>query len=73
MAKSYASLNEIKIALQNRDTTVEKLVKYYLENIKKNAHLNAFNEVFGTEALQRAKVLDIKLKLGTRFPHHPKF
>jgi len=65
MAKSYASLNEIKIALQNRDTTVEKLVKYYLENIKKNAHLNAFNEVFGTEALQRARVLDIKLKLGT--------
>jgi len=65
MAKSYNSLNEIKAALQKRDTTVEKLVKYYLENIKKNAHLNAFNEVFGPEAIQRAREIDTKIKQGT--------
>jgi aspartyl-tRNA(Asn)/glutamyl-tRNA(Gln) amidotransferase subunit A len=65
MAKSYNSLNEIKAALQKRDTTVEKLVKYYLENIRKNAHLNAFNEVFGPEAIQRARDIDNKIKHGT--------
>lgn len=65
MAKSYNSLNEIKAALQKRDTTVEKLVKYYLENIRKNAHLNAFNEVFGPEAIQQARDIDNKIKHGT--------
>jgi aspartyl-tRNA(Asn)/glutamyl-tRNA(Gln) amidotransferase subunit A len=64
MAKSYASLNEIKTALKTGDTTVKKLVKNYLEKIRSNSHLNAFNEVFADEALHRADVLDIKIKQG---------
>ena len=64
MAKSWSSLNEIKTALKNGDTTVKKLVKNYLEKIKDNARLNAFNEVFTSEALLRADVLDIKIKQG---------
>ena len=64
MAKSYSSLNEIKADLLKGNTTVEKLVKYYLENIKKNAHLNVFNEVFDAESLQRAKEIDSKIKAG---------
>jgi aspartyl-tRNA(Asn)/glutamyl-tRNA(Gln) amidotransferase subunit A len=64
MAKKYSSLIEIKGGLQSGEVTVEKLVKYYLENIKTNAHLNAFNEVFGEEALNRAKNIDARIQLG---------
>ena len=64
MAKKYSSLIEIKGGLQSGEVTVEKLVKYYLENIKTNVHLNAFNEVFGEEALNRAKNIDARIQLG---------
>ena len=64
MAKNYSSLIEIKGGLQSGEVTVEKLVKYYLENIKTNVHLNAFNEVFGEEALNRAKNIDARVQLG---------
>jgi len=65
MAKNYSSLIEIKDGLQSGEVTVEKLVKHYLQNIKANAHLNAFNEVFEDEALQQALVVDTKIKQGT--------
>jgi len=65
MAKNYSSLIEIKGGLQSGEVTVEKLVKHYLQNIKANAHLNAFNEVFEDEALQQALVVDAKVKQGT--------
>ena len=64
MAKNYSSLIEIKGGLQSGEVTVEKLVKHYLENIKANAHLNAFNEVFSEEALNRAKNIDARVQLG---------
>jgi aspartyl-tRNA(Asn)/glutamyl-tRNA(Gln) amidotransferase subunit A len=65
MTKFYSSLSEIKSGLQNGKLTVEGLVKNYLSQIELNAHLNAFNEVFDKEALQRAKDLDQRLKKGT--------
>jgi aspartyl-tRNA(Asn)/glutamyl-tRNA(Gln) amidotransferase subunit A len=46
MANIYSSLTEIKSGLQRAEITVEGLVKGYLLEIEKNAHLNAFNEVF---------------------------
>ena len=46
MAKFYSSLTEIKSGLLRAEITVQGLVKNYLGEIKKNAHLNAFNEVF---------------------------
>ncbi|HEY9535264.1 MAG TPA: Asp-tRNA(Asn)/Glu-tRNA(Gln) amidotransferase subunit GatA [Mucilaginibacter sp.] len=64
MAKIYSSLSEIKGELQSNKITVKGLVKSYLSQIEKNAHLNAFNEVFGDEALQHAKELDDRLKKG---------
>lgn len=64
MAKNYTSLTEIKGGLQSGEVTVEKLVQHYLQNIKVNAHLNAFIEVFDQEALQRATLIDAKLKNG---------
>jgi len=65
MAKFYSSLIEIKSGLQSGEITVEKLVTGYLGKIKQNAHLNAFNEVFEQEALQRAVNIDIRIQLGT--------
>jgi aspartyl-tRNA(Asn)/glutamyl-tRNA(Gln) amidotransferase subunit A len=64
MAKNYSSLIEIKGGLQSGEVTVEKLVKHYLENIKANAHLNAFNEVFDEEALASAKNIDARIQSG---------
>ncbi|NHA06039.1 Asp-tRNA(Asn)/Glu-tRNA(Gln) amidotransferase subunit GatA [Mucilaginibacter sp. HC2] len=65
MAKFYSSLNEIRSGLQRAEITVEGLVKNYLDQIKKNAHLNAFNEVFEEEALINAKNIDNRIKNGT--------
>jgi aspartyl-tRNA(Asn)/glutamyl-tRNA(Gln) amidotransferase subunit A len=65
MAKFYSSLSEIRSGLQRAEVTVEGLVKNYLDQIKKNAHLNAFNEVFEEEALTNAKNVDNRIKNGT--------
>ena len=65
MAKFYSSLTEIKSGLQRAEITVQGLVKNYLDEIKKNAHLNAFNEVFENEALINAKNVDERIKNGT--------
>jgi aspartyl-tRNA(Asn)/glutamyl-tRNA(Gln) amidotransferase subunit A len=65
MAKFYSSLSEIRSGLQRAEITVEGLVKDYLDQIKKNAHLNAFNEVFEQEALISAKNVDNRIKNGT--------
>jgi Asp-tRNA(Asn)/Glu-tRNA(Gln) amidotransferase A subunit family amidase len=37
-------------------------VEYYLSNISRNKHLNAFTAVFADEALQKAAALDKKRK-----------
>ena len=65
MAKFYSSLDEIKRELQGGGITVEGLVKNYLAQIKLNAHLNAFNEVFEAEALCNATIVDAHIKAGT--------
>ncbi|MFD1257428.1 Asp-tRNA(Asn)/Glu-tRNA(Gln) amidotransferase subunit GatA [Mucilaginibacter terrae] len=65
MAKNYVTLTEIQQDLQGGNTSVEELVKNYLVNIKQYAHLNAFNEVFEQEALQKATELDARLKTGS--------
>lgn len=64
MIKSYSSLTEIQSGLKSGTITVKGLVDYYLDNIKANTHLNAFNEVFEEEALQNAGLIDQKLKQG---------
>src|ERR1700712_5691389 len=64
MTKFYTSLGGIKSDIAAGKTTVEKLVQGYLSNIASNTHLNAFNEVFEQEALQRAKEVDARIKQG---------
>ena len=65
MTKVYTSLNEIKGDIKANKISVESLVKGYLENIKQNADLNAFNEVFEEEVLISAINVDAKIKNGT--------
>jgi len=64
MTKPYTSLNEIKSEIANGGTTVEKLVRSYLNNIAENSHLNAFNEVFDKEAIVCAKNVDLRIQQG---------
>ncbi len=64
MTKSYASLDEIKSDIVSGEITVEKLVKGYLDKIALNVHLNAFNEVFESEALICAQQVDARIKQG---------
>jgi aspartyl-tRNA(Asn)/glutamyl-tRNA(Gln) amidotransferase subunit A len=64
MVKSYTSLAEIRSDISLSTTTVEKLVKGYLEKISANARLNAFNEVFADDALAAAKIVDDRIKAG---------
>ena len=64
MVKSYTSLKEIKGEIANGGTTVEKLVKGYLNKISANTHLNAFNEVFEQEALMCAQKVDLRIRQG---------
>lgn len=65
MAKNYSTLTQIQRDLQSGAITVKELVTQYLHNIKQYAHLNAFNEVFEQEALQKAEELDERLTTGT--------
>jgi aspartyl-tRNA(Asn)/glutamyl-tRNA(Gln) amidotransferase subunit A len=65
MSKDFSSYKDIKRGLQNGAVTAVGLVKGYLKNIKVNARLNVFNEVFEQEALAAAKNIDARIKNGT--------
>jgi aspartyl-tRNA(Asn)/glutamyl-tRNA(Gln) amidotransferase subunit A len=65
MSETFSSLSQIKAGLQKGDITVKGLVTRYLERIRQYAHLNAFNEVFSGEALERAQIIDERIKAGT--------
>lgn len=63
--RNYQSLAEVRSDIKEGKTTVQALVNYYLERINANAELNAFIEVFGSEAQERAKIIDDKITNGT--------
>lgn len=56
------SLAQIQTALKNGTTSCEKIIQYYLGNIKSTQHLNAYVEVYEEEAFEKAKSLDIRIK-----------
>ncbi len=62
--KTYATFREIQHDLQRGAITCQDLVRNHLENIRKNAHLNAFLSVYEDEALSRAAAVDQKIKTG---------
>lgn len=64
----YGDFHSTRAALAAGQTTCEQTVLYFLERIKATAQLNAFLEVYESEALDRAKSIDEKIKSGTAGP-----
>ncbi len=62
--QNYNSLKHIQSDIQQNKTTLRGLVLHYLGNINARKNLNAFVEVFQEEALERADVIDQKIKQG---------
>jgi aspartyl-tRNA(Asn)/glutamyl-tRNA(Gln) amidotransferase subunit A len=62
--RSYDTFRTIQHDLQRGTVSTLDLVKHYLNNIKKKAHLNTFLSVYEEEALQRAYEVDKKIKQG---------
>lgn len=60
----YRSIKETTKALESGQTTCVELTNFYLNNISKNAHLNAFLEVFEQDAMTQAIAIDVKIKEG---------
>lgn len=60
----HKRLSDIQSAIDNNEITCTQLVQNYLSNIESKKHLNAFLEVFESEALERAQLLDEKIKQG---------
>ena len=62
---AYTCFSDINKDLKNNTVSCIDIVKLYLNKINENKHLNAFIEVFEDEVLNRAKIIDKKLKDGT--------
>lgn len=60
----YSSLAEIRAALTAGTTTIEAITRHYLKTIEEKKELNAFLEVFETDALRQAQEADQKWKAG---------
>lgn len=60
----FSSIEQYHAQLQEGSVTCLQAVEHYLKQINATRHLNAFIEVYSTEALQKAKELDEKRKSG---------
>ena len=58
------TLRQVQADIKAGNTSCEKLVNSYLQRIEEKKHLNAYLEVYGNEALERARLLDQKLASG---------
>lgn len=64
MKKRFSSLKEVQDHIHSSKVTLPELVDYYLSQIEKNKHLNAFLEVYPDEAREAAKHIQQKIKDG---------
>ncbi len=64
MTPRYSSLSEVQKDLGLGAIALPELVDYYLQNIEKSKHLNAFVEVFADEAKSQAEIVQEKIKSG---------
>lgn len=62
--KKFTSLEGVRAFLSQGHTMVD-VVKYYLQRIQEQKHLNAIVESFDDEALQLAEVIQAKWEAGT--------
>ncbi len=61
----FKTIKEIQLALKSGETSCSHLVDFYLKQIDDQKDINAFLEVFGDEAREKAKTIDEKVKDGT--------
>lgn len=60
----FSTIKDYHTTLQNGQTTCVEAVRCYLELIRSRPQLNAFLNVYETEALERAAALDLQRQLG---------
>lgn len=63
--KTYQSLSEIQSDLFSNTISCVELTQSYINRIKANSHLNAFLEIFEKSALEKAILVDEKIKNRT--------
>ncbi|WP_276090912.1 Asp-tRNA(Asn)/Glu-tRNA(Gln) amidotransferase subunit GatA [Pedobacter sp. JY14-1] len=63
--KKYQSLAEIRALIAQKTLTVPELLAHYLEQIRENEYLNAFNGVFEQSATAQAEKVQAKIDAGT--------
>ena len=63
--KNYTSFSEIKSDLETGATSCVSLVNSYIATIESKKNLNVFLEVFNVTALEKAKLVDEKIKTKT--------
>lgn len=61
---NFISIKEYHQQLQHNEIDCVATVQYYLDQIDTQKNLNAFVEVFATEALDKARELDLQRKSG---------
>lgn len=66
--KRFTSLSAIQRELTAGTLSCRQLVDYYLDNIERQQHLNAFLEVWADEARAQAEAVDAKWAAGTAGP-----
>ena len=61
----FSSIEQYHAQLKEGRATCLQAVEHYLQRIAATTHLNAYIEVYKSEALRKAALLDEKRKTGT--------
>ena len=61
---AFSTIKNYHTKLLQNETSCQAAVKFYVEKINSNKHLNAFIEIYIEDALQKATELDAKRKNG---------
>ena len=61
---TFHSIQDYHKALREGTVSSEEAVLYYLKEIENSRHLNAYIQVYGEEALEKARLLDRRRKEG---------
>ncbi|HVK49968.1 MAG TPA: hypothetical protein VM488_19020, partial [Pseudobacter sp.] len=61
---TYTSIQQYHTDLLNGSVTCTDTVQHFLSAIESRSNLNAYTQVFATEALEKAKALDQSRKEG---------
>ena len=59
------TFKEIKQSILDGQTSLKNEVKIYLDNIKNRSDLNAFLQIYESEALEQAEIIDNQIKEGS--------